>query len=392
MALLIMRIVYVGPFRLPDGDAAAARVLGVAKSIRGVGEITVEFLSWGGRYRQQDRCPDGKYRVDGFVYDITDEIDNQGGFISKVLCSIERGKRSIDSLKRKEKFDAIILYNPTFLPLLRLLRYAKHNRIKVIVDLTEWYSPSELHFTDVLPYEYTMRRILKKVKNKICISTFFSRYYSESNNILIPATCDPNDEKWKHPYQIPVSPFDGITIVYAGVPAKKDLLTPVIDSVSNLALEGKPIRLIIVGITKEMYERRFSPLDPDANNSVIFIERQPQQKVPSFYAESDFMVLLREPTKKSNAGFPTKVAEALSAGCPVITNATSDLPLYIKNGVNGFVLHDNDSSSLCELLRKITALPRTRIEDIKMNAKRSASVFSYQEYVLPVGRFLGKLE
>ncbi len=40
------------------------------------------------------------------------------------------------------------------------------------------------------------------------------------------------------------------------------------------------------------------------------------------------------------AGFPTKFVESLGAGCPVITNYTSDLDLYLKNGFNGFVVKD----------------------------------------------------
>ena len=41
------------------------------------------------------------------------------------------------------------------------------------------------------------------------------------------------------------------------------------------------------------------------------------------------------------AGFPTKFAEAISCGTAVIANATSDLPQYLTNGKNGYLVDEN---------------------------------------------------
>ena len=60
-----MNIVYIGAFRLPDLDAAAPRVLNNAKAFRALGH-NVRFISWGGTYRENHYCDDGKYRVQGF--------------------------------------------------------------------------------------------------------------------------------------------------------------------------------------------------------------------------------------------------------------------------------------------------------------------------------------
>ena len=62
-----MNIIYLGAFRLPNYDAAAPRVLNNARALRMLGN-KVTFISWGGKYRQEDLCNDGKYRVDGFEY------------------------------------------------------------------------------------------------------------------------------------------------------------------------------------------------------------------------------------------------------------------------------------------------------------------------------------
>ena len=68
-----LHIVYMGPFRFPAGDAAAARVLNNARCLRMSGH-TVEFLSFGGSYRSEDRVGD-LYQFDEFQYRITNDID-----------------------------------------------------------------------------------------------------------------------------------------------------------------------------------------------------------------------------------------------------------------------------------------------------------------------------
>jgi hypothetical protein len=58
---IVARIIYTGSFRFPDGDAGAARVLGIGKSRRAAGHEVI-FAGWEGRGRHQD------LRKNGYVY------------------------------------------------------------------------------------------------------------------------------------------------------------------------------------------------------------------------------------------------------------------------------------------------------------------------------------
>ncbi len=68
-----MRIIYLGSFRLPNYDAAAARVLNIAHALREA-RHEVSFISWGGAVRNNDRGNDDIFRVDGFPYIVTNEL------------------------------------------------------------------------------------------------------------------------------------------------------------------------------------------------------------------------------------------------------------------------------------------------------------------------------
>ena len=59
------------------------------------------------------------------------------------------------------------------------------------------------------------------------------------------------------------------------------------------------------------------------------------------------------------AGFPTKVSESISLGIPVITNNTSDLKKYICNGVNGYMIeNEEDIRKLAQDILEKTKYPK----------------------------------
>ena len=92
-----MRILYIGAFRFPCYDAAAARVLNNARALQKAGN-KVSIISWGGLYRKDDLCEDGKYCIDGINYTITNELETEGGIIRKTYCFLKRGNRTLEVL------------------------------------------------------------------------------------------------------------------------------------------------------------------------------------------------------------------------------------------------------------------------------------------------------
>lgn len=366
-----MRIVYCGCFRLPNFDAAAPRVLNNAKIFLKLGH-EVTFFSWGGKYREEDLCVDGHYRIDGAEYIITNELDAIGGFFDKVKMKIDRGRKSLMLLTQmKSKPDLVIMYNADYWFTRRMLKFCNKHRIKLVNDITEWYDNNELHLTDLIPNYLNMNFTQRYVKNKIVISSFLDNYYSESHNIILPPLCDPNEKKWSiRVHDERVNPFNGVTLIYAGNPAKKDCIHTVINAVNTLAKDGNAIRFLILGVTFEAYMSQYSQLlmCSSLHKNVMFLGRVSQDLIPAYYKMADFMVLLREPNRKNTAGFPTKFAESMTAGVPVIANATSDLTEYLINGVTGFLIDGFDYDSVVNTLREtVINISRENIDRMKEN-------------------------
>ena len=391
-----MNIIYLGAFRLPIYDAAAARVLNMAKAIRDGGH-RVTLFSWGGRYRQNDKTAEGNYYVDGFRYIITNELDASGGFVSRVKGRLTRGETTKNLLSHwPDKIDAIIAYNGSLINW--LITFCRHRDIKLINDMTEWYSNSELRLSERIPYLYSMSVIQKRVKNKIVISSYLDKYYSMTHNVIVPATCDISESKWKENLDYArgvAGDFYGITLIYAGNPAHKDQVHHVINAVQHLLEEGTAIRFLILGTTRESYLSNYSVLlkTRELHRNIVFLGQLSQEVIPSFYHLADFMVLLREQTRKSNAGFPTKFAESFISGTPVIANLTSDLGLFLKDGENGFVVEEPSEQAVYRTLKeRVVGMSRDQITSMKASVKMVSGRFDYHAYVEPISEFMDSLK
>ena len=108
--------------------------------------------------------------------------------------------------------------------------------------------------------------------------------------------------------------------------------------------------------------------------------------------QTDFSVLLREPRRFAQAGFPTKFCESLAAGTPVIANLTSDLGMYLTDGVEGLVVDDHSTSALVTTLRRAVALTLDERQVMREAARRRAQQsFDFRTSTQQMATFLEDL-
>lgn len=391
-----MKIIYLGAFRFPNKDAASSRVLNVARALRESGH-TVSFISWGGEQRDEDYCDDGLYRFDGFPYVITNELESFGGIMSKVFTLLSRGTKTKKILKSSiGDIDAIITYNNSLTSW--LINFCKKHNIYLISDLTEWFSYNELKIFQIPGYVYEMYCLQRRIKNKIVISSYLDLFYKNTHNVVVPATCDKLEKKWNvkiHKDELNSERFDGTTLIYAGTPARKDALHYCISAVQQLIDEGAKIRFLILGITRSDYLKKYGRLlrSRSLSDDIVFLGRVSQESVPSYYASSDFMILLREVTRKSEAGFPTKFTESFCSGTPVIANITSDLNRYLIDGVTGYVLPNVSEESVYNTIKyKVLNTSKDILNEMKFNVFKVAKELDYHYYVDSLRVFLDDLK
>jgi glycosyltransferase involved in cell wall biosynthesis len=381
-------IIYTGVFRFPDKDAASQRVLGIARSLRQVG-YNVIFCGWEQTSREQDNVNDD-YLYDGFPYYSQGELDlNISNKLSRVFNFIFKGRKTIKWIKqhiKKEHTDYIIAYNANVYFLMSLYFLCRKKGIKFIVDCTEWYQgehlPGGKYGLVNLDNNLRIKFVYPIVKNVILISSFLEKYYTEKNCkvLIVPPLVDLNDSKWNVPCDTN-DYSEKIKLIYAGNPAKKDVLNTLFSAVKKFNnKKSKQIEIHLIGIDTERFRCIYND-NTDIPEYIKCYGRVQLQDVPLFYAKAHFSILFRENQRYANAGFPTKVVESLSCGIPVICNITSDLGKYLTDEFNSFIIENISEETILKCFEKIEQIDIEKYVAMRVNAKNTANNnFHYENY------------
>lgn len=372
-----MKILYIGNFILPDGNAAAHRVIGNAKALRAAGHDVVLL---GCKINEGRSLFESRETYNNFIGYTFRKPDKSLNWLN-YLCNIDY----IKAIIKEEKPSAIIIYNYPAIAGERLRRYCQKHSIYIFADCTEWFEPEGSFFYKNIKKwdtEYRMRVLHPKLDGIISISSFLENYYKDlgCKTICIPPLIDKEDEKWAS-NESSVSD-DHISFIYVGNPGagKKDMLNISIACLRKIKEKGIPVVFNIVGITKIQYEVNFGKLDVDDEEWLHFLGKLQNVKALSLIKNSDFSIFFRKKNLVTTAGFPTKLSESIACGTPVITNDSSDLKEYIENGKNGFLVEIDDMDYLFEQILVICNLSKSQLFGMKEYCAQEKT-FDYREYI-----------
>lgn len=344
-------VVYAGPFAFPEGGAAARRIYANCKTIQNIG---YDVIVLSGQMSNQVLIDYQGIKVVSLNERLFENLPRY----LKHFMYFSAGKKAIDWLNaQEEKPQAVIVYSGYSPYLLRLIPWCRKNSVKIIFDTVEWYDAINPIAQYLIPYyiniEFAMRFLIKRCDGLIVISSYLRDYYSRhlEKLITVPPTVDCNEIKSQ-----PISINNIETVfVYAGTPGKKDKVDLIISGLLKLHVEGFRVKLNLVGVSLSDLKKYQSlkVLDESLlNEFIVFHGYLSHSSTTKIVSDSDFSVILRPNIRSVQAGFPTKFVESLSLGTPVIANLTSDLALYLKDGINGFIVNDITIDNVVEVLKK----------------------------------------
>lgn len=317
-------ILYVGGFVLPDGNAAAQRVVANAKLFSNVG-YKVAFINYLGKVSTPRK-------TEYFGFECFEFPKSEWDIASRMDVD-----RIEEILEARRDIRLVVAYNYPALSLTRLIRVCRQKEVLCIGDVTEWYRARDVAFPkSLLKYIDTtirMRFLQPRMDGLIVISSYLQNYYgSRIPTILLPPLVDISEDKW-----LPLSmvSHDGLALVYAGKPSKTkerlDLITEaVIDQPDNVN-----VRLDIVGVTTDEFAQIYGYTVDD--NRVVFHGRVSHEEALNYVKRADYSVIVRDDNRVTRAGFPTKFTESISCGTPVICNDNSDLKIWVERSGCGLL-------------------------------------------------------
>lgn len=334
---------------------------------------------------------EGNFENLGYTYE---NINIQNNYLTLLgIGTAIPFEKAIKNYLKKNKVDLIFSCNiPYVIP--NILKIAHKNKIPYIIEQCEWFDSSTFKFGKYNPYYQECMKLIeyknKNVDGIISISRLFEKHYLNQGMkvIRIPTILDlknisPKFKKEKLNQEI-------INIVFAGSLGKgKENILPMFKAVEFINNIGEKIHLHIYGPNKDEIIRNYGNNINLSKNYIHIYGRIPQKEVEEKIRRADFSFIIRPNRRSSDAGFPTKLAESMAVGTPVIANETGDIGLYIKNKVNGFLIKENLDKKLIENLQYIIKMNKEDLENMRIEARKTAEKnFDFRNYKEKIQKFL----
>jgi glycosyltransferase involved in cell wall biosynthesis len=166
------------------------------------------------------------------------------------------------------------------------------------------------------------------------------------------------------------------------VPAKGQ--HELIDAVERLALQGRRVRLHLVGTGPDEASLRERVSHFEDPGIVVFEGPVNQDRIRALYEKADIFCI-----SSFAEGIPVVLMEAMAMGVPCVTTQITGIPELIRPGVDGLLVAPSDLDGLTEALAKMMDDPelrgrfaksaRSRVEehyDLQRNMEKLAAIFA----------------
>ncbi len=234
-------------------------------------------------------------------------------------------------------------------------------------------------------------QLLRYYDGILCISTTIEEYAwkHNANTFRIPILTDSNKEKPNSDRIFRES--DQFNIGFAGsVYHTKENFNEFIDVVLKLDAEGYNVAFNICGSITWRYKKKFLERC-DAHDCLNYYGVLGEADLSAFLSQQDLLVLPRGFTLQNHYGFSTKLSDYLNHGKVILVTDTSDVSLYIKDGVNGFVVPPDDMEAMLEKLKYIIDHFESLHASVEKEAQfTSRNSFDYRKYATSLRSFLLK--
>jgi hypothetical protein len=286
----------------------------------------------------------------------------------------------------RELPDLLLCYGVDPRYLVRVQRWCRQHNVRLVVDIVDWYAADDVtgfgpKLFCMINDWWVMRSLVKRCDGAIVVSHLLERHCAalEIPTLRIPAAIGG----------LPAPPprgGRGLTMTYAGAPGRREARA--LENLRRLAREGELTRLglelQIVGLSAP------TGWEPMADHGLSYLGRLPREKTLRRIAESRFTILQRPPDRRfAQAGFPSKVAESMLLGTPVVANLTSDLGEFLVDRSNSIVLSGDDYDSLRDGVARAVAWAASIDHD--RIARQAAAQFSPRAIEPALTSFLDSL-
>lgn len=234
-----------------------------------------------------------------------------------------------------------------------------------------------------------MDRLMPFYTGLICISTNIELYGKEynKNTLRVPILTNPEFQIVTSDKTYIKKGFFNIGFSGSIVPSKENLFE-FVDVVKEARQNNYKVAFNLCGTISKKNHKLLIKCE-DTEKDLKYYGQLDEKELSSFLAQQDLLVVPRGFTLQNKYGFSTKLSDYLNHKKMVLVTNISDNGLYIKDGVNGFIVEPDDQEMMYDKLSYIIDNFKELEKPIITNAlATSKNQFSYKLYRKPLLEFL----
>jgi len=374
------RLLIAGAFGFPNGTGAAARVHAYAKGLSAAGcDVKVVCLRWSERSAEgaKNRQVDGLHHGIPFTY--------SSGSPYRAATFTRRRLRDVASALRFARLvrgtlgqppAKVILFGDYALWIITTVAVCRLAGSACVIEKSEYpfvYARDSV-LTRMWARVFT-KTVYRLVDGVIVISTCLERYFLEhvrrgARVIRVPILVDLDE--FDRPAADDAPGRD--ILCYVGHLDHRGEVDGLIDAFSEVAARFPRWSLRIIGSSSDprrMDRLRTRAADLGLGERVEFTGSVERAGLPGVLAEATAFALPRASGLFSTAGFPTKLGEYLATAKPVVVTATGDIPLYLRDGVDAYLVPPDNTAAFAARLAEVFAHP-SRAREVGARGRETA--------------------
>lgn len=398
-----MKIIIFACTDFPEGPATTSRIRLLSRILSAAGhEVFLAIFNANARQPiPANNQPGGVFESVHYKY-LSGRTFRPEAFTGKLTDTLNGVISSLSFLREQKKnglIDAVLFYTPGIFQSLPAFLLARSYQIPIFIELCEIFSMD----TRKSGFHSALKRIGARISDRIlptmssgvlAISTrivsFLREHGVDDTKILhLPILVDYERFAKFSTFAVPAL-VGKRYFLNSGSLDEKEGLEYILEAFAMVAKSDPQLFLVLTGAPDQ--QRKKLILDwanhLRIENKLLFTGFISADQLSWAYQNAIALLCCRTNTPFSNFGFPTKLAEYLSSGKPVITNEVGDMRLYLKDGKNAFFARPEDSGSIAGQMTKILGNSDLASVVGGNGRKTAAEFFDYKKYVNAVDAFL----
>jgi glycosyltransferase involved in cell wall biosynthesis len=374
-----MAIVIIGDnFSFPEGNAATNRVYTYAKGFteNNVNAYVICF--------RNDYFDDGTVEKIRYFHPINRKERSKYFIIRNwhKLLKYSNTIRIIRRINREDKIDAIITYTKISTTHLFSWFLSRLINTKLIIENSEhplrYYQKG---FINRMTGKLKLNLELMTFDGILLITEYLMEFYrsrikDDSRLFMVPSTVDPtrfNKEKTAD------NPYEYIGY-FGSMELERDNIDTLIKAYSTVCERHENVHLVLGGMVIPKEEKLIRDLIKSLNieNKVHILRYLSREEIIQYVVNAYVLVLVRSNDLFTEASFPCKFTEYLSTGNPVISVMVSEIPKFIRDSENGFLVKSGDTDGLSEKLEFVLSNYQFATGVAKKGKELTDSIFNYK--------------